>query len=217
MKKLLSLILFLLVVICGCSLSKSISSSSVNNISIDTLEILPINVQIKTMDFLKEKDYDFELEKSVKVDIEKLVNKTLDDKYEIVNSDPTFRLDSITYVEFSQIGEMIDEGRSTIGNTKLPLSYVKGKKNLKQRYSLVLFVNSQYCINYPNQQSTLWVDPMIHTYINQYVFLIDNSSNTIVYYKKNKSRSDISTTIVVKQVTMKSLENIYYKRFVVGI
>jgi hypothetical protein len=210
MNKVLLIIFIASILLIGCNPGKHVSDFKNIKKSIDTLDVLPIDIQIKTVDYNKEQLFDRPLEKVVKADILDQIKTFLNSKYKIAIADTT--------VDYSQLCKDLERIRFFIAtqsnplkDEEVPFSFNEIKKNLKHKYSLVLIVRSQYCINFPNRLSTLWVDPMVSPYINQYLFLIDNVNNKIIYFKKVNGDGDISVKLSVEQITLESLRNLYYK------
>ena len=211
MKKTLLIFLVISGLFYGCYSGKSVTGFSKIKKSIDTLEVLPINLQIKTVDFFKIQKDDTLLEKEVKADILNQINTVLNKKYNIAISDSNLISCSEFYVDLEKMIIILENQKNPISNIQVPPSFNQLKKDLKYKYSLILIVRSQYCVNFPNNTNTLWIDPLINTYINQYLFLIDNLSNKIIHYKKTTSAGNISLKLPVEQITLESLRNLYYK------
>jgi len=211
MKKVLLIIFVVSGLFYGCNSGKNVAGFSKIKKSIDTLEVLPIDLQIKTVDFFNVQKYDPQLEKVVKADILDQINTVLNKKYKIAISDSNCISDSLLYVDLERMSDFIDNQKNPLKDIQVPSSFIDIKKNLKYKYSLILIVRSQYCINFPDQNNTLWINPLVNTYINQYLFLIDNLNNKILHYKKTKTLGNISGKLAVEQITLESLRNIYYK------
>lgn len=210
MNKVLLTIIITSVLFIGCNSGKYVSEFKEIRKSIDTLEVLPIDIKIKTADYNKKQQYDHQLENVVKADILDQIKTFLNKKYTIVIADTT--------VNYSQLGTDLERIRFFIATQKNPLkneeapfSFNEIKGNLKHRYTLILLVRSQYCINFPDRLSTLWIDPSASTYINQYLFLIDKLNGTIIYFKKVNSDGNISDKVSLEHSTLESIRNLYYK------
>jgi len=211
MKKTLLIFFIIFGLFFSCKSGKYVAGFSKIKKSIDTLEVLPIDLQIKTVDFLKTQKFDPQLEKVVKVDIMDQIKNVLDKKYEIAIVDTNTISDSQLYVDLLQMSDFIESQKNPINYIQTPSSFKDLKKNLRYKYSLILIVRSQYCVNFPDNANTVWINPMINTYITQYLFLIDNLNNKILHYKKTKTVGNISIKLSVEQITLESLRNIYYK------
>ncbi|MCK9617523.1 MAG: hypothetical protein M0R21_06765 [Lentimicrobiaceae bacterium] len=208
-------ILFIISVISGllyaCSSGKYVDEFKKIKRSIDTLEILPIDLQIKTVDFYRRQQSDPQLEEIVITDIINQTNSVLNKKYKIVKPDYNDLTDSQVSVDFEQLSNLLDDKKNSLNNVDIPLSFNNLKRNHKHQYSIMLIIRAQYCINYPEQTNKIWIDPLVKTYIKQCIFLIDNFNGKILYYKKIKTAGDISVKLAVEQITLKSLRNLYYK------
>lgn len=211
MKKVLLIIFVASGLFYSCKSGKYVTGFSEIKKGIDTLEVLPIDLQIKTIDFFKVQQSDPELEISVKVDILDQIKTLLNKKYKLVIYESNSKSDSLLSVDLVTMSDFIDNQNNPLINLQVPSSFIELNKSLKYKYSLILIVRSQYCINFPENTNTLWIDPMVNTYITQYLFLIDNLNNKILHYKKTKTRGNISDKIAIEQITLESLRNIYYK------
>jgi hypothetical protein len=206
------LIIFIITVfISSCNSGKYVAEFSKIKKGIDTLDVLPVDIQIKTVDFFKIQKYDPKLEQTVKFDILNQINSVLDKKYSIVLADSNNISDSLFYSGLEQMSDSIETQHNPIKGILVPSSFNNLKSSLKHKYSLILIVRSQYCINFPDRNNTLWINPLVNTYITEYLFLVDNINNTILHFKKTKTTGNVSIKLSVEQITLESLRGIYYK------
>jgi hypothetical protein len=210
MKNALLIIFVVLGLFYACNSGKYVAGFSKVKKGIDTLEVLPIDLQINIVDFLKVQKTDPQLEKIVKVDILDQIKTVLNKKYKIVISDSTISKSQLC-LDLEKINYFIESQKNPLNDIQTPSSFNDLKKSLRHKYSLFLIVRSQYCINFPDNTNALWIDPMVNTYITQYLFLFDNLNNKILHYKKTKTVGNISIKLSVEQITLESLRNIYYK------
>lgn len=194
----------------GCKTGKSVSNLKEIKKSINTIEVLPVGVDISTLDFFKKQTSAPDLAKQVSVDIHTHIKEVLDKKYGLIKSDSLLQLSDKDYHELIILGEKIVDEKMPLEKFKLPQFYDEIKSNLNNRFSLLLLVDAQYCINFPSQHNTLWIDPMVSTYIIQYLYLIDNSNASILHFNKTKSNGNVSIKSSVEQITLSSLKKLYY-------
>lgn len=193
----------------SCNSGRHVSNFSNVKQSIDTIEVLPIDIRIKTADYNKIQLTDPQLEKLVNENIYNLIVNTLNTRYKVASADTSFSYKQLC-TDLERMRFFIETQPNPLDDQEVPFSFYDVKTAFKHRYILVLIVRSQYCINYPNRMA-VWSDPAASNYINQYVYLIDSKKYKIVYYKKTYSDSDISLKSQVEQITLENLRNIYYK------
>ena len=216
MKKTLLLIIVIAGLFFGCNSGKSVVGFKEMKKSIDTLLVLPISVHIKTVDYFKKQTTDPELEEVVSSNILNQVNNVLSEKYKILLPPSGTDSDSQFIADLEQMTDYLDKHNKRLFEIYAPVSFNEIKKNLTSRYSLILTVRSQYCINFPPEinpgtSSVLWINPLYETYIHQYLFVIDNLNNQIIHYNKSTTVGNISVKLSVEQITLKSLKELYYK------
>lgn len=207
----LSLLSFSALVMISCDAGMHVAHFNIVKESIDTLDILPVDVQIKTIDFFKIQKTDPQLERIVKDDIAKQIQNVLGSKYNTVLVDSASITNKQLYTELEHIAYSLQNKKNPIANVVIPSAYHSILKNSRHNYSLLLIVRSQYCINFPDDSNLLWIDPLTNTYITQSLFLIDNRSGVILHCKTTKTVGDISIKKSVEQITLESLRNVYYK------
>jgi len=195
----------------SCNSGKHVSGFNDIRKNIDTLEILPIDVKINTVDYFNKQFIDENLENIVQTNIINQVSDILSKKYVLIINN------SLNYQQagledgLEQLGDYLETQKKTIEEADMPVGYKKKNLDFMHRYSIIIQVRAQYCINFPQQNNTLWLNTVGKTYLKERIFLVDNLTNKVVYFKELKNTSEINQSASVEQMTMNCIRDIYYK------
>lgn len=209
MNKLIPLIA--IVLLTACRSGKYIAEIKETKRAIDTLYLLPVNVNIYASNI---HNIDKEASKIVKEQLSNKVNDLLSKKYIIITDTSNVKYNSTENEALDGLVRDLMKQKNPIKNIHFPGIFDNLSKN-NIRYCLMLYMNGHYTEGIsPYEKATrevVYITPANFAGMQLNALLFDNKTKGILLFDESSSRDDPRAPLFVDRLSSGVLKQLYYK------
>jgi hypothetical protein len=213
--RLLTFSIIALIMHLNCRAEKYVSNFKNIKKSIDTLTILPLNVEIFAIESDRSKNIDEGLTHDIKEQLTAKTLKMLSRKYIMIHDSTVIDYNNAMDSEISELIKLIKSSQNPIDGIKIPNVLEDLTSQYSNDFFLLLFFRGHYTIGIQPEESVvrdkIYIPAQNFAGMELDILMIDKAQQRVLYFEDASTRDDPRLSDLVERIILRAMKTVYYK------